>query len=271
MHPREKKEGMSMSDDIKRVVTGKVRLSYAHLITPRAQKQGDKLKYSTTLLIPKSDIATKQRIDAAINATIQEGVVSKWNGARPAQPAIPIYDGDGVRPTGEYFYDECKGHWVMTASSEMKPQIVDINMNEIINATEIYSGMYARVSIRFFPYFNSGKKGIGCGLGNVQKLEDGEPLGGRTNAADDFGGGGSYNPIPVQASTYAQQPINYLEQPMYKPQVPAYMQQPSQPQQLVYQQQPIYQQPATQPMYPMQPVQLDPITGAPINGGVMGI
>ena len=106
-----------MNDDIKRVVTGKVRLSYAHLITPRAQKQGDKLKYSTTLLIHKSDVATKQKIDVAISAAIQEGVASKWNGARPAQPAIPIYDGDGVRPTGEYFSAECKGHWVMTASS----------------------------------------------------------------------------------------------------------------------------------------------------------
>lgn len=260
-----------MSDDIKRIVTGKVRLSYAYLITPRAQKQGDKLKYSTTLLIPKSDIATKQRIDAAINAAIQEGVTLKWNGARPAQPAMPIYDGDGVRPTGEYFSAECKGHFVITASSEMKPQIVDINMNEIINPTEIYSGMYARVSIRFFPYFNSGKKGIGCGLGNVQKLEDGEPLGGRTNAADDFGGGGGYSPTPIQAPTYAQQQINYPQQFAYSPQSPAYMQQPLQSQQPVYQQQPIYQKPTTQPMYPAQPVQLDPITGAPINGGVMGI
>jgi hypothetical protein len=103
---------------------------------------GKKLKFSTTMLIPKSDIATKQRIDAAINAAIQEGITSKWNGARPAQPAIPIYDGDGVRPTGEYFTPECKGHWVMTASSERKPQIVDWYLNEIINPSEIYSGMY---------------------------------------------------------------------------------------------------------------------------------
>ena len=206
-----------MSDDIKRVVTGRVRLSYANLITPRVQKQGDKLKYSTTLLIPKADIATKQRIDVAINGALQEGVISKWKGERPAQTAIPIYDGDGVRRAGEYFSDECKGHWVITAYSEQRPQIVDISMNEIINPNEVYSGMYARVSIRFFPYFNAGKKGIGCGLGNVQKLEDGQLLGGRTNAADDFGGGDGYNP---QAPTY---------------------------------------------------MQLDPITGAPVNGGALGI
>jgi hypothetical protein len=255
-------------DDIKRVVTGKVRLSYANLVTPRAQKQGDKLKYSTTLLIPKSDIATKQRIDAAINAAIQEGITSKWNGARPAQPAIPIYDGDGVRPTGEYFSPECKGHWVVTASSEQRPQIVDINMNDIINATEIYSGMYARVSIRFFSYFNSGKKGVGCGLGNVQKLEDGEPLGGRTNAADDFGGGaGGYNPGPVHVPGYQQQPMYNPQTPAYAPQQPVYPQTPG-----YTPQQPAYTAPAPQqPMYPQQPVKIDPITGAPINGGIMGL
>lgn len=254
-----------MSDDVKRVVTGKVRLSYANLINPRAQKQGDKLKYSTTLLIPKSDIATKQRIDTAINAAIQEGVVSKWNGARPAQPAIPIYDGDGIRPTGEYFSAECKGHWVITASSEQKPQIVDVNLNEIINPSEIYSGMYARVSIRFFPYFNSGKKGIGCGLGNVQKLEDGEPLGGRTNAADDFGGGaGSFNPPIVQTALYTQQPVYNNPTPVYNPQMPQYP-----PQVPGYApQQPVIQH---QPAYTQQTAFLDPITGAPINGGVMGL
>lgn len=245
-----------MNDDIKRVVTGKVRLSYVNLITPRAPKQGDKLKYSTTILIPKSDVVTKQKIDAAISAAIQEGVTSKWNGAMPTQPAIPIYDGDGVRPTGEYFSAECKGHFVMTASSEMKPQIVDINMNEIINPTEIYSGMYARVSIRFFPYFNSGKKGIGCGLCNVQKLEDGELLGGRINAIDDFGGSGGYGSAPMQALGYMKQPIAYPQQNIYNPQVSAYMQQPIQPK---------------LPIYQNQSVHFDPITGAPVNGRVMGL
>jgi hypothetical protein len=132
----------------------------------------------------------------------------------------------------------------------MVAQIVDISMNEIMNPNEVYSGMYARVSIRFFPYFNAGKKGIGCGLGNVQKLEDGELLGGRINAADDFGGGG-YNP---QVPTYMQQPI-----------------QTGQGKQPIYSQQPTYQQPATQLIYQGQQVQLDPITGAPVNGGVMGI
>ncbi|WHH58450.1 DUF2815 family protein [Petroclostridium sp. X23] len=219
------------------VVTGKVRLSYAHLFTPYANPNGGgEAKYSTTILVPKNDIATKQRIDAAINAAIQEGVSSRWNGVRPPVLAIPVHDGDGARPSdGMPFGDECKGHWVFTASSKQAPQVVDLSLNPVINQTEVYSGMYARVSVRFFPYNASGKKGIGCGLGNVQKLEDGEPLGGRTSAASDFGDSAGL-PMPPQT------------------QQPSYGQQQYQPQ----------QQPQQQP-------RIDPITGMPISGGVYGV
>lgn len=225
------------------VVTGRVRLSYVHLFTPYVNPNGNgEPKYSTTILLPKSDVATKQRIDAAIQAAIQAGITTKWNGVRPPQVAIPVHDGDGVRPSdGMPFGDECKGHWVFTASSKQPPQIVDLQLNPIINQTEIYSGIYARVSVQFFPYAVSGKKGIGCGLGNVQKLEDGEPLGGRTTAEDDF------KDLPFGDMPY-QHAQPYPQQPVYPQQQPVYPQQPQQPQQLV-----------------------DPITGKPAGPGVMGI
>jgi hypothetical protein len=236
--------------NIQEVVTGKVRLSYVHLFTPYASHQGGEAKYSTTILIPKTDIATKQRIDAAINAAIQEGVSSKWNGVRPPVIAVPVYDGDGVRPSdGMPFGEECKGHWVFTASSKQAPEIVDLSMNRILNQTEIYSGIYARVSVRFFPYASNGKKGIGCGLGPVQKIEDGEPLGGRVSAATAFG-----DNLTWQNARSAQGPV-YPQQPMYSPQAP---------------QLPTYGQPM-QSANLQQLVQIDPITGAPISGGVMGI
>lgn len=279
------------NNDPQFVVTGEVRLSYVHLFAPYA-KPGSKNepKYTVTILIPKSDFATKQRIDAAVNHAIQIGVQSNWSGVRPPIIAIPIHDGDGVRPSdGMPFGDECKGHWVLTASSKQAPQVIDAGMNPIINQTDIYSGIYGRVSMRFFPYNVEGKKGIGCGLNNVQKLRDGEPLSGRTNAADDFGDPNwqqqpapGYQP-PQQG--YPQQP--YQGQPMQQPS-PGYPQQPyAPPAQPAYPQQPQpgYQQPVpgyapqVQPGYPQQPqqpvqqpVQYDPITGAPIiPGGVMGI
>ncbi|MGV3139423.1 ssDNA-binding protein [Brevibacillus agri] len=279
------------NQDPKRVVTGKVRLSYVHLFTPFANQPGAEPKYSVTLLIPKSDIATKQRIDAAIQAAIQDGVSSRWNGVRPPQVHLPLHDGDGVRPSdGMPFSDECKGHWVMTASTKDKPEIVDLNLNPIINQSEVYSGMYGHVSIRFFAYNSNGKKGIGCGLGNVQKVEDGEPLGGgRASAAADFASLTGQAPAPA----YGQPPA-YPPQPGYgSPQQPQQAQpggwQVQTPQgwvnaspQRVYgqppQQSPMYppqqgygQAPTQPPVYPQQPTQFDPITGKPLNGGIMGL
>ncbi|MHB1152078.1 MAG: DUF2815 family protein [Eubacteriales bacterium] len=208
------------------VTTNEVRISYEHLVKPYAQKLGDEPKFSVTLLIPKNDYITKQRIDAAVQAAITAGIADKWNGVRPPLIPTPVHDGDGVRDNGEPFGPECKGHWVMTASSKQRQDVVDLSLQPIIDATQIYSGMYARVNINFFAYFNTGKKGVGCGLGPVQKTRDGEPLGGRISAAEAFGAA-----APVQQPQYQQAPT-----PQYAP--------------------PQYQAPA----YP----QIDPITGLPI-------
>ena len=109
-----------------KVLTGEVRLSYAALTAPRASQQGGKEKYSVTLLIPKTDTATIADLNASFQAAYDEGVAKKWNGARPTPKAI-IHDGDGLRPSGVPFGDECKGHWVLTASSVNKPQVVGID------------------------------------------------------------------------------------------------------------------------------------------------
>jgi len=178
------------NNDALKVLTGECRLSYVHLSEPYSHNQGQEPKYSVTLLIPKTDAATKADIDQSMQAAIAEGVVKVWNGQRPAMPKIPIYDGDGARPSGEPFGPECKGHWVMTASSKNKPQVVHIsNIRNELAPHDIYSGMYGRVTIRFFAYSNSGNRGVGCGLGNVLKTREGEPLAaGRADASDDFAG-----------------------------------------------------------------------------------
>lgn len=224
------------------VTTGKVRLSYEHLFKPYAHQQGQEEKYSVTVLIPKSDIATKSRIDAAIAAATQAGITKCWNGAKPPIVAIPVHDGDGVRPTsGEPFGNECKGCWVFTANSKQPPQVVDTNLNPIINASEVYSGCYARVNVNFFPYNSNGKRGIGCGLNCVQKLEDGEPLGGGVSAAEAFGQAAPAMPAASSASSPVQ---------------------PSQ------QAAPAYQQPQGYPAPPAGPnYGIDPVTGMPYYGG----
>ncbi|WP_434310189.1 DUF2815 family protein [Hominifimenecus sp. rT4P-3] len=178
-------------ENVMNVTTGRVRLSYVHLFKPYAHQAGQEEKYQTTVLVPKTDIATMARINAAIEAAKQKGTTEKWGGQCPPIVPTPVYDGDGVRPSdGLPFGPECKGHWVFTASSkaDYPPEVVDKMGNPIINQSEVYSGMYGRVNVSFYPYTFGGKKGIGCGLGPVQKLEDGEPLaGGAVSAAQAFG------------------------------------------------------------------------------------
>lgn len=238
------------------VVTDEVRLSFVHLFQPYASQQGDEPKYSTTILIPKSDHATMQRIQAATAAAVQKGV-AKGLWMAGAQPPTPIHDGDGVRPQGEPFGPECKGHWVMTASSKQQQSVVAADMSPIIDQTSVFSGVYGRVTINFYEYSNK-RKGIGAGLGPVQILRSGEPLGGRISAEQAFG-----NVPAPQQQAYAQ-PQQQYQQPA--PQQQQYQQPATQqqgygqaPQQPPQQQ---YQQPAQQ---------VDPITGKPLQGGVWGI
>lgn len=199
-----------------KVLTGEVRLSYANLTAPVVPKSGGEAKYSVTLLIPKTDTATINDINASIQAAYEDGVQKKWGGARPIGRQI-VHDGDGLRDNGLAFGPECKGHWVLTAATKNKPQVVgaDNIACELLPA-DIYSGMYARVTINFFAYDSNGAKGVGCGLGNVMKTRDGEALAGGASAASDFEGVGS-----VAAPAYQQPGIGA---PMAAPQTaaPAY-------------------------------------------------
>ena len=183
--------------EITNVTTGEARFSFVHVFAPHTNDPTQEAKYSITLLIPKSDTATKAKIDAAIAAATQRGLAVQWAGKMPAIVYNPVYDGDGVRPNGERFGPECAGCWVFTASSKANktPRVVDTNLNDIIDQSAVYSGCYGRVNVDFYPYSNPARKGIGCGLNHVQKLRDGESLGAqRISAEDAFGG---FTPMPA--------------------------------------------------------------------------
>ena len=169
-------------------VTVRGRLSFVHVFKPHAATPGAEEKFSTTILVPKTDVETKQKIDAAIKAATELGVSEKWNGVKPPTVPNPIWDGDGVKQNGEQFGPECKGHWVFTASAkaDYPPQVVDRRVQPILDQSEIYSGCYANVAVNFFSYLFAGKKGIGAGLGNIQKIKDGESLAGTRTAEQDF-------------------------------------------------------------------------------------
>lgn len=170
-----------MSQNTK-VVTGiNTRLSYANIWEPKSIN-GGKEKYSVSLIIPKSDTKTVTAIEKAIDAAIEEGI-GKFGSKKPNKAALklPLRDGDLEKDDVNY-----KDVYFINANSITAPQIVDKQVQPILDQTEVYSGCYARVSISFYAFNTNGNRGVACGLGNIQKIRDGEPLGGHSSASDDF-------------------------------------------------------------------------------------
>jgi hypothetical protein len=163
-----------------KVITGKVRFSYANVWEPKSINGSDP-KYSVSIIIPKSDKKTLADIKAAIEQAKKDGV-AKFGGKVPANLKLPLRDGDVDRAEDEAYKDS----YFINANSKDKPGIVDKGVKPILDQSEFYSGCYGRASINFYAFNQNGNKGIACGLQNLQKLSDGEPLSGRSRAEDDF-------------------------------------------------------------------------------------
>lgn len=169
-----------------KVITGvNTRWSYANVWEPKAM-EGGKPKFSVSLIIPKSDTVTVGKIRAAIEEAYRDGQ-SKLKGNGKSVPALstlrtPLRDGDLERPDDPAYANA----YFVNANSTTAPGVVDANRNEILDKSEVYSGCYGRASISFYAFNANGNKGIACGLNNLQKIKDGEPLGGRASAESDF-------------------------------------------------------------------------------------
>lgn len=169
-----------------KVITGvNTRWSYVNAWEPKSINGGAP-KYSVSLIIPKSDTKTIEKIQAAIRAAYEEGQ-GKLKGNGKSVPALsvlktPLRDGDAERPDDEAYADS----YFVNANSGTAPGIVDADRQPIIDRSEVYSGVYGRASINFYAFNSNGNKGIACGLNNLQKIRDGEPLGGKSRAEDDF-------------------------------------------------------------------------------------
>lgn len=170
-----------------KVITGpKTRWSYCNVWTPKVIGDAGEPKYSISLIIPKSDTKTVKKIKAAIQQAYEEGA-SKLKGNSKSVPALsviktPLRDGDLERPDDEAYTNA----YFINANAKMAPGIVDADRQEILDHNEVYSGCYGRASITFYAFNSNGNKGIACGLNNLQKISDGESLGGRKSAEDDF-------------------------------------------------------------------------------------
>ena len=169
-----------------KVITGvNTRWSYANVWDPKSINGGAP-KYSVSLIIPKSDTATVNKIKAAIQSAYEEGE-SKLKGNGKSVPALsilktPLRDGDLERPDDAAY----AGCYFVNANSATAPGIVDADRQPILDRSEVYSGVYGRASINFYAFNSNGNKGIACGLNNLQLIRAGEPLGGKASAESDF-------------------------------------------------------------------------------------
>jgi len=183
---KKEKKIMSKLANPTKVITGKdTRWSYCNAWEPKSINGGTP-KYSVSLIIPKKDTVTVSKIQAAIQAAYEEGS-GKLKGNGKSVPALstiktPLRDGDVERPDDEAYKDS----YFINANSATAPGIVDADRQEIIDHSEVYSGVYGRASISFYAFNSSGNRGMACGLNNLQKIRDGEPLGSRARAEDDF-------------------------------------------------------------------------------------
>jgi hypothetical protein len=188
---KKNREDNNMSNTVKvtnptKVITGvNTRWSYANIWDPKSINGGTP-KYSISLIIPKSDTATINKIKAAIQAAYEEGE-SKLKGTGKSVPSLstlktPLRDGDLERPDDSNYANA----YFINANSATAPGVVDADRNAIIERSEVYSGVYGRASINLYAFCANGNKGIACGLNNLQKIRDGEPLGGKSRAEDDF-------------------------------------------------------------------------------------
>lgn len=167
-----------------KVVTGKVRLSYVNLLEPKAFEGQTQAKYSCVILIPKEDKETIKKIRNAQKVAWEAAKNDKLKGVKFENVKHTLRDGDEEMDTEEH--PEYAGHYFMNVSSVTKPQIIDKYKNPVDSADEVYSGVYARVSINAYAFNTAGNKGISCGLNNVQIIAKGDYLGGKSSADADF-------------------------------------------------------------------------------------
>lgn len=171
-----------------KAITGKnTRFAFLNVNEPKSVNGGTP-RYSACLIISKDDTVTVSKIKAAIKAAYEDGQAT-LRGSGKSVPALeniktPLRDGDKERPDDPTYANS----YFLNANSTRKPGVVDGSNSLIIDTSELYSGIYGRASINFYCFSKNGNRGIAAGLLAMQKLRDGEPLGGRVNAETEFAG-----------------------------------------------------------------------------------
>ena len=162
-----------------KVITGpNTRWGYVNVWEPKSINGGNPV-YSLTLIIPKSDIKTMNKIYSAIQAAYEaeKNKLADNNGNIPAlnEILLPIRDGDIDR----YYDPEYANCWFINATTKFAPYIFDTDHNLITDHKQVYSGVYGKANVHFYAFHakERNQRGIVCCIDSLMKVRDGDSLG----------------------------------------------------------------------------------------------
>lgn len=166
------------------LITPKFRVSFANVFRPQPPMAGSKPdakpKYGLTMLFPKdADLS-------ALKHAAHMAAVEKF-GDKLKDPNFAKTLRSPFRDQGEKQHEGyVPGCIFVNATSAQRPGLVDQNVQPIIEESQFYSGCYAIASVNAFAYEQMGNRGVAFGVNNIQKVGDGEPLGGRVRPEAEF-------------------------------------------------------------------------------------
>jgi len=167
-----------------KVVTPPFRVSFPQVFEAKGFNGGEP-KYSVVMLFDMAKINANPQYKAsydAMQAILKEAATAKFGAKLPSNLKKAFRDGEEKAGMDGYG----AGIKFATASSKMRPGVVDRNKQPILSADDFYSGCWARATVTAYGYDQKGNKGVSFGLQNLQKLGEGESFSGRIAAENDF-------------------------------------------------------------------------------------
>lgn len=161
---------------LKRIKTPVFRVSFPSVFEPASFEGEQSDNYEITMLFDED--ADLSELKKAAKKCARE----KWGKKLPKKLHNPFRDGEEREDTEGYG----SGVTFVKAISKRKPQIVDKQRNKLDSPEDFYAGCYAIATVSPFAFEVKGNKGISFGLGNILKVDDGEPFGFSSDPMEDF-------------------------------------------------------------------------------------
>lgn len=160
-----------MALDTNKIRLKLVRGSYLHLFVARAMNEGDKPKFSASLILDKKKHAAEiKMLERAIDQVARE----KWKDKIPKTLKRCLRDGE--EHEGKDGYGE--GVMFISASSDKRVPVVGKDLEPITAEDDIlYSGCFINVTIRLWAQDNQYGKRVNAALRAVQFAKDGDRFG----------------------------------------------------------------------------------------------